>query len=129
MKRDREDSEAFIASQADMMRVHQTRAEARLWAAIKPLGFKASEPVSLPRLKHPERVDDFILDFYHPAAKVCVEVDGGYHKDQRGPDGRRDRRLAAHGITTIRISNETVLEDLDLAIMTIKLELDLGGIL
>ena len=45
-----------------------------------------------------------IVDFYAPARKVVVEVDGGYHAEpaRRRADARRDRRLAKAGFRVLR---------------------------
>jgi very-short-patch-repair endonuclease len=53
------------------------------------------------------------VDFYWPTSRLVVEVDGyGFHRSRRAfrEDRRRDRRLAAAGIRTLRF----VWEDLDL---------------
>ena len=49
-----------------------------------------------------------ILDFYHPDAKVCIEVDGAYHGRHCGRDGRRDRDLRLMGVETIGLENSDV---------------------
>jgi very-short-patch-repair endonuclease len=45
----------------------------------------------------------YILDFYCPAAWLCVEVDGEQHEAAKSYDAQRDCDLEAIGITTIRI--------------------------
>ena len=52
-----------------------------------------------------------IVDFYAPARKVVVEVDGGYHAEpaRRRADARRDRRLAKAGFRVLRLPAELVL--------------------
>jgi len=54
----------------------------------------------------------YILDFYHAGAQLCIEVDGGIHKKQKGRDRRRDTRLATMGIKTLRFDNWQVFEKL-----------------
>jgi len=56
---------------------------------------------------------EYILDCYFLRCRLAVEVDGGYHKTtkQQEYDKRRDRRLAAIGIRTIRFTNEEVMRD------------------
>ena len=57
----------------------------------------------------------YILDFYCPAAKLAVEVDGeGHgHPDQVGHDVRRDRWLFEHGVTMLRVAATDVRDNLD----------------
>jgi very-short-patch-repair endonuclease len=46
-----------------------------------------------------------IVDFYCPAARVVVEVDGGYHAEpaRKRADARRDRRLVKAGYRVVRV--------------------------
>lgn len=50
----------------------------------------------------------YILDFYLPSLKVCIEVDGGYHlsPDQIEKDRIRDEFLLFSGIGVARFTNE-----------------------
>jgi very-short-patch-repair endonuclease len=87
-------------------RKNQTEAEKVLWSALKNKklgGFKF-------RRQHP--LATYILDFYCHEAKLCVEIDGGYHqkKSQKEYDEIRTSLLEIEGgITVIRFSNEQVL--------------------
>jgi very-short-patch-repair endonuclease len=67
-----------------------------------------------------------IVDFYCPAARVVVEVDGPYHAEpaRRRADARRDRRLAKHGIRVVRVTAELVLRDTEAAVQRVKAALD-----
>jgi len=57
----------------------------------------------------------YILDFYCPAVRLAIEVDGeGHgHPDQAGHDARRDRWLTEQGVTTLRIAAIDVRDNLD----------------
>lgn len=52
----------------------------------------------------------YILDFYLPSKKICIEVDGGYHftKEQQIKDKFRTKDLREQGIRVIRFKNEEV---------------------
>lgn len=39
-----------------------------------------------------------IADFYAPALRLVVEVDGAQHRRRRAADARRDRELGAAGV-------------------------------
>ena len=55
------------------------------------------------------------LDFYCPAARLAVEVDGWGHNmgDQPGRDEVRDAWLSAREIVVVRIAASEVLADPD----------------
>lgn len=73
----------------------------------------------------------YILDFYLPAFKLCIEIDGKSHnnKFQQQYDEVRSSLLAKKGIKTIRFTNEEVklphecLKDLYQMIEARKIEL------
>jgi len=54
-------------------------------------------------------VHGFIVDFLAPSARLVVEVDGAHHMLQRGADKRRDRALAAAGLSVLRLPAQLVL--------------------
>ena len=63
----------------------------------------------------------YILDFYCPAVRLAIEIDGeGHgHPDQTGHDLRRDRWLAEQGVTTLRVAAIDVRDNIDGVMMTI----------
>src|SRR5438067_10411328 len=90
------------------LRRRLTPAEKRLWQALsgrKLGGLKF-------RNQHP--VGWFVLDFYCPACKLVVELDGGIHEepDQADHDRLKAEHLAAYGYRVLRIANEEVFGDL-----------------
>lgn len=60
----------------------------------------------------PSPLGPYSLDFYCPARRLAVEVDGNYHDEpnQIDYDAERTRYLDARGITVLRFANEAVLE-------------------
>ena len=54
----------------------------------------------------------YIMDFYLPFQKVCIEVDGGYHNipEQLEKDLIRTKNLNALNIVVFRITNEEVFD-------------------
>ena len=58
-------------------------------------------------------VGGYILDFYCPAAKLVVELDGSQHDlaDAVESDRLRTEYLAARGFTIIRFRNHEVMDD------------------
>ena len=64
------------------------------------------------RRQHP--MGDFILDFFCPAARLIVEVDGESHVQRNEYDRLRTQWLAAQkDCHVLRFGNDAVLSDLD----------------
>ena len=53
------------------------------------------------------------MDFYFPAIRLAIEVDGGYHRAQSRwrKDLRKTADLTAQGITVLRLTNAQVFGD------------------
>jgi len=51
----------------------------------------------------------FIVDFCCTKAKLCIEVDGGIHAEQRERDEERTTWLEAMGDRVLRFDNDEVL--------------------
>ena len=95
-----------IEAAARRLRRNMTPPEQKLWEALKGkklggLKFRAQHPVG-----------PCILDFYCPACKLVVELDGGVHDEQAAYDESRTQQLENYGHCIIRFRNEEVLEDL-----------------
>jgi very-short-patch-repair endonuclease len=58
-------------------------------------------------------VFNYILDFYCSQLLCAIEVDGSSHDQKIEYDRKRDLFLKTQGITTIRISNADVLNNLE----------------
>ncbi len=59
-------------------------------------------------------IDRFIIDFYCPKLLLAIEIDGGSHIKKKGRDEHRDKFLKQIGITTIRFTNEEVINNIEL---------------
>jgi len=79
-----------------------TPAERHLWAALRrsALGVRA-------RPQHVIR--GWIVDFYVPARRLVIEVDGDIHDGQVDDDARRAEALHADGLVVVRVRNDEVL--------------------
>jgi very-short-patch-repair endonuclease len=87
--------------QARRLRREQTDEEKQLWRALRAgrfAGFKF-------RRQHP--VGNCFLDFYCPAARLSIELDGFQHglPEQRQRDQERERFLAEQDIEELRFWN------------------------
>ena len=93
----------IILARSREMRHSQTAAEATLWIHLRnrKMEFKF-------RRQHP--IERFIIDFYCPEVKLCVEIDGESHLEPRQQeyDAARTKYLESLGCTVIRFANEEV---------------------
>jgi adenine-specific DNA-methyltransferase len=57
----------------------------------------------------------YVVDFFCPATKLVIEVDGGQHYTPEGiaSDGIRTRFLEANGLRVLRFSDAEVLTQAD----------------
>ena len=81
-------------------------------AAARGLKFRRQHPLGW-----------YIADFYCPAAKPVVEVDGESHNMGTNPnhDLRRDRWLREQGLRVLRFPATDVMKDLDSVVTAIVL--------
>ena len=94
-----------VEAGARALRWSMTAAEWRLWQALRVRqlgGLKF-------RRQHP--VGPFVLDFYCPACKLVVELDGGVHDGQPEQDEARTQHLESYGYRVLRFRNEEVFAD------------------
>ena len=63
------------------------------------------------RKQHP--IGPFVADFYCPAAKIVIEIDGALHDERQDADRRRDAYMASLGLKIVRIPAVDVLADPD----------------
>jgi very-short-patch-repair endonuclease len=96
-------------NRARLLRKKATDTERILWRHLRNRNFAGYKF----RRQHP--FDCYMLDFYCPAAKLAVELDGGGHNYRSGQ--MRDRRpselIARDGITVLRFWNHQIRHELD----------------
>ncbi|MCP4546734.1 MAG: DUF559 domain-containing protein, partial [bacterium] len=76
-----------------------TDVEALLWRRLR------NRQVANFKFRRQHPWGTYILDFFCPAAKVAIELDGEWHEGTLEADQERDTDLAAHGITVLRYWN------------------------
>jgi len=89
------------------MRAAPTVSERKLWTRLRKKqvgGFK---------FRRQHIIHTFIIDFYCPAAKLVIEVDGDIHLGSKEYDEERDKFLQALGYNVLRIRNMQVEQDID----------------
>ncbi len=97
---------------ARVLRREVSATEWRLWPYLrrKQLGVAF-------RRQHP--VGGRYVDYYCPALKLAVEVDGPVH--EANSDAARDLELASFGVTTLRFSVQEVDEDIGAVVERVRL--------
>ena len=103
------------------MRKIPTESEALLWQALRGCRLEGW------KFRRQQLMLGYIADFYCEEANLCVEVDGSSHRNVLAEewDQLRDQVCANKGIKVLRISNEDVLADVDVALG--KISAMLGG--
>ncbi len=101
------------------LRNNATEPERKLWEYLRrgKLGYKFVRQQS---------VDCFILDFYCPAKKLAIELDGIQHREKENYKYDRERTHVLHKreIKVLRFWNFEVLNDIDSVCERIKEELE-----
>ena len=97
---------SVVQQTAKRLREEMTPAETRLWEELSArklngLRFRAQHPIG-----------QFILDFYCPACKLVIELDGVSHTGEMEQDAARTAQLAAYGYRVLRFQNDEVMTDL-----------------
>ena len=100
------------------LRRNQSDAERALWAKVRDkqfFGMKFFRQYS---------IGPYILDFYCPALKLAVELDGGQHNqsDGREHDGVRSEYLKVQGIDVMRFWDNEVLLDIQSVLSELALK-------
>jgi very-short-patch-repair endonuclease len=100
---------------ARSLRTNMTDAEQVLWYYIRR---KQIQNVQFYRQKP---LHSFIVDFYCPAAKLVVELDGSQHLEtgHQAEDQARDAALVGLGLQVLRFDNRQVMLETDAVLAVI----------
>ena len=87
------------------MRQSSTPAEAVIWSCLRSRKFAGY------KFRRQEPIGGYIVDFYCPALKLVIEMDGEHHEspDMSDYDSVRTEKLRRSGITVVRIRNRDLL--------------------
>ena len=97
------------------LRNNLTPAEAALWKMLQNSQLEGR------KFRRQHSVGNYILDFYCPSERLCIELDGAYHFTEQGAsyDQERTHFLNRHNIRVIRFENKDVFEQTDYVLQTI----------
>jgi very-short-patch-repair endonuclease len=101
------------------LRKNMTPAEVALWQQLKAGRLNGTH------WRRQYSVNRYILDFYCPIYKLCIELDGQEHYTMQGDTRDFDRTIFLNsiGIEVIRFENKEIWENIEQVLETIKLKL------
>ena len=99
---------------ARQFRKTTTPSEALLWKALR------GKKVEGIKFRRQQPIGPFIVDFYAPAYRLVVEVDGPIHDKQYAADRDRQEFLESLGLQFLRLSASRVENDLSAALADIR---------
>jgi very-short-patch-repair endonuclease len=96
-------------SRARELRQNMTEAEKIFWNSVRGRKFRNL------KFRRQQIVEDFVVDFYCDALRLCVEIDGAVHNAESAKkyDVERDKALKLHGLTMMRFANDEVISDVN----------------
>ena len=92
---------------ARTLRKSMTAAEQLLWSKLRRKQLKGYQ------FYRQKALDNYVVDFYCPSAKLVVELDGGQHYTENGKkkDSHRDRRLQSLNLKVLHIADSEVFKN------------------
>jgi very-short-patch-repair endonuclease len=98
----------LIKKRAKAFRRALTPPEAMLWSRLKTRG--TDKPIFRRQFPY----ETMVFDFYCPAARLAVEIDGSSHwsEEKQAKDEARDGWLKSRGIEVLRVGAGEIYRDL-----------------
>ena len=96
-----------LVKQARRMRSEPTPAEVLLWGRLR------NKQLSGLKFRRQHIIHTYIVDFYCPAAKLVIEIDGSVHEEQEDYDKARTQDLSGRGYQVIRFRNKEIFADIE----------------
>lgn len=98
---------------ARAMRRVPTSAEALLWVALR------NRRIDNLKFRRQAPIGPFIADFFCPAARLVIEIDGITH-ERSSNDSRRDAWMRAQGLRVLRVWHDEVMHNLEGVVARIR---------
>lgn len=98
------------------LRNHSTRGEILLWKKLRAGGMMGYQ------FYRQKIIENFIVDFYCPALKLVIEVDGTYHSQDADAvnEDIRDEKLKEWNLKILRFKENEVRRNIQLALLHIE---------
>ncbi|KAA3613772.1 MAG: endonuclease domain-containing protein [Calditrichaeota bacterium] len=107
----------YLEAKRKELRNQATAAEIRLWKALQ------KRQLAGRKFRRQHSVGKYILDFYCPAERLCIELDGAHYGEsiRLEYDEKRTAFLQSIGIRALRFENKLVFEDIESVLNEIQL--------
>jgi very-short-patch-repair endonuclease len=104
---------------AKRLRANTTPHERTLWRALKEL------PIEGTHFRRQAPIGPYVVDFFCPARKLIIELDGGHHNEDEAAARDRERQgwLEQEGYRVVRFWNSEINGDLNAVMERIYVEL------
>jgi very-short-patch-repair endonuclease len=104
---------------AKRLRANTTPHERILWRALKEL------PTDGTHFRRQAPIGPYVVDFFCPAARLIIELDGGHHNEAEAAKRDRERQLwlEKEGYRVVRFWNSEINDDLTAVLERIYVEL------
>ena len=98
------------------LRKTPTHSETLLWERLR------NSQLDGRKFRRQHSIGVYILDFYCPAERLCIEIDGSVHRnrDAISHDKVRDETVAQLQIKTLRVNNDEVKTNIESVLTKIK---------
>ncbi|KRR15939.1 DNA methyltransferase [Bradyrhizobium lablabi] len=103
---------------AKKLRANTTPHERTLWRALKEL------PIEGTHFRRQAPIGRYAVDFFCPAKRLIIELDGGYHNEDATAerDSERQAWLEQEGYRVVRFWNSEITADLNAVLERIYVE-------
>ena len=103
---------------ARKLRANTTPHERILWRSLKEL------PVDGTHFRRQAPIGPYVVDFFCPAARLIIEIDGGHHNEDENAARDRERQLwlEQEGYRVVRFWNSEITGDLTAVLERIYVE-------
>jgi very-short-patch-repair endonuclease len=104
---------------AKRLRANTTPHERILWRALKEL------PIDGTHFRRQAPIGPYVVDFFCPARRLIIELDGGHHNDDETAKRDRERQLwlEQEGYRVVRFWNSEIAGDLAAVLERVYVEL------
>jgi very-short-patch-repair endonuclease len=115
-RNDRPNTRPYLQTFRTELRKKLTPAEASLWKSLQQSQLEGR------KFRRQHSVGNYILDFYCPAERLAVELDGQVHRNDQAElyDYERKLFLNYYGIKVIRFENFLIFDELEYVLVRIK---------
>src|ERR1044072_868909 len=112
-------SKSIRQAAAKKLRANTTPHERILWRALKDI------PIEGSHFRRQAPIGPYIVDFFCPAKRLIIELDGGHHNedDRAARDLERQRWVEREGYRVVRFWNSDITADLTAVLERIYVEL------